>query len=69
MAPASAHSSAAVLHGVEDIRLEARPVAAPAAGQALIRVHSVGICGSDMHYFRRVVFPWLWHAAVFGVCG
>ena len=46
-------SSAAVLHGIEDIRLETRPVAAPAPGQALIRVHSVGICGSDMHYFRH----------------
>jgi threonine dehydrogenase-like Zn-dependent dehydrogenase len=44
-------STAAVLHGVEDLRLEARPVGAPGVGQALIRVHSVGICGSDMHYF------------------
>ena len=48
-----AESTAAVLHGIEDIRLESRPVAAPGPGQALIRVHSVGICGSDMHYFRR----------------
>jgi threonine dehydrogenase-like Zn-dependent dehydrogenase len=54
MAAPSSASSAAVLHGVEDIRMESRPVGAPAAGQALIRVHSVGICGSDMHYFWRV---------------
>ncbi len=56
MAAPSTHggaSTAAVLHGVEDVRMESRPVAAPAAGQALIRVHSVGICGSDMHYWRR----------------
>jgi threonine dehydrogenase-like Zn-dependent dehydrogenase len=48
-----AESNAAVLHGIEDVRLESRPVGAPGPGQALIRVHSVGICGSDMHYFRR----------------
>ena len=46
-------STAAVLHGVEDLRLEARPVGAPGTGQALIRVHSVGICGSDLHYFSH----------------
>ena len=47
-------STAAVLHGVQDLRLESRPVGTPAAGQALIRVHAVGICGSDLHYFWRV---------------
>ena len=49
-------STAAVLHGVEDLRLEVRPVGAPGAGQVLIRVHSVGICGSDLHYFRRATW-------------
>lgn len=46
-------STAAVLHGVEDLRLEARPVGAPGAGQVLIAVHSVGICGSDLHYWSH----------------
>ena len=46
-------SQAAVLHGIEDIRLESRPVPPPQPGHVLLRVHSVGICGSDLHYFRR----------------
>jgi threonine dehydrogenase-like Zn-dependent dehydrogenase len=69
MAAPSTHggaSTAAVLHGVEDIRMEARPVAAPAAGQALIRVHSVGICGSDMHYWRRALSRAVSAAAMLG---
>ncbi len=55
-------STAAVLHGVEDIRLEARPVRAPAPGEVRVRVHAVGICGSDMHYWRcvRLVVGSVW---------
>ena len=41
----------AVLYAANDIRLEQRPApSAPEAGQLLIRVHTVGICGSDLHY-------------------
>jgi L-iditol 2-dehydrogenase len=40
------------LHGPRDLRVErlARP-AAPGPGQALLRVTSVGICGSDLHSY------------------
>ena len=39
------------LHGVGDLRLEqlARPV--PGSGEVLLKVASVGVCGSDVHYF------------------
>ncbi len=28
------------------------PVPAAAAGQALVRVHRIGVCGTDLHAFR-----------------
>ena len=46
-------SRAAVLHGVEDLRLDERPVPAPSAGEVLIAVGAVGICGSDVHYLQH----------------
>ncbi|CAJ0606899.1 unnamed protein product [Cylicocyclus nassatus] len=43
----------AVLYGVDDIRLEQREIPVPNDNQLLIRVHTVGICGSDVHYWRH----------------
>lgn len=45
--------TASVLRGVKDLVLEERPVPAPAADEVLIRVNSVGVCGSDVHYFEH----------------
>jgi len=39
---------AAVYHGQNDIRLERVPVPAIGPGELLIRVHSCGICGTDL---------------------
>lgn len=50
-------TAAAVLAGVESIVIEKRPVPSPPAGQVRIRVHSVGICGSDLHYFKARAAP------------
>jgi L-iditol 2-dehydrogenase len=44
---------AAVMHGIGDIRLETRPVPVPGPGEALVKVKSVGICGSDVHYYAE----------------
>eukprot|EP00899_Mesostigma_viride_P029456 jgi/Mesvir1/9696/Mv12174-RA.1 len=41
-----------VLHGVDDLRLEDRPVPTPGAQQVLLCMRSVGICGSDVHYWK-----------------
>lgn len=41
----------AVLHGIEDLRLEQRPVPDIKDDQVLLEIDSVGICGSDVHYW------------------
>lgn len=45
--------TASVLRGVGDLTLEQRPVPSPASDEVLIRVHSVGVCGSDVHYYAH----------------
>ena len=39
------------LHGSQDLRLETLPRPTPHGGEVLLRVASVGVCGSDVHYF------------------
>ena len=39
--------SAAVYHGRGDIRIEAVPIPAPGPGELLLRVGTVGVCGTD----------------------
>ncbi len=38
--------------GLGQIELEERSVPEPAAGQVLVEVSSVGVCGSDVHWFK-----------------
>jgi (R,R)-butanediol dehydrogenase/meso-butanediol dehydrogenase/diacetyl reductase len=40
--------NAAVYHGLGDIRFETVPVPTPAAGELLLEVGTVGVCGSDV---------------------
>ena len=42
---------AARLHGIRDLRLEDLPRPTPGPDQVLLKVASVGICGSDVHYY------------------
>jgi len=44
---------AAVLAEPGRIEMELRPVPTPQPGDVLIRVSSVGVCGSDTHYYRH----------------
>ena len=44
---------AAVLHAPGDIRVEQVPVAAPGAGEVLLRVAACGVCGSDVPRMLR----------------
>ncbi|XP_019877681.2 sorbitol dehydrogenase-like [Aethina tumida] len=40
----------AVLYGINDIRLEQRPIPVPKDNQVLLAMDVIGICGSDVHY-------------------
>src|SRR3954463_11042940 len=42
---------AAVLHGPGEVVLEERPVPRPGPAEVVVRVRSVGVCGSDTHYY------------------
>ena len=44
---------AARLHAVGDIRVGEEPVPATGPGMSLVRVTAVGICGSDLHWWRE----------------
>ena len=39
---------AAVYHGKDDVRVETIPVPKIGAGEVLVRVHTCGICGTDL---------------------
>ncbi len=39
------------LHGIQDMRVEDLPRPEPGPGEVLLKVASVGVCGSDVHYY------------------
>jgi L-iditol 2-dehydrogenase len=41
------------LHAAGDLRIHEEPVPFPAEGETLVRVAAVGICGSDLHWYRQ----------------
>jgi L-iditol 2-dehydrogenase len=41
------------LHGTGDLRLHTEPVPVAGPGERLVRVRSVGVCGSDLHWFSE----------------
>ena len=43
---------AVVIHGREDYRLEQVPMPVPGPGEALVKVHAVGICASDLKCYH-----------------
>uniref|UniRef100_A0A8C2XEV4 Sorbitol dehydrogenase n=1 Tax=Cyclopterus lumpus TaxID=8103 RepID=A0A8C2XEV4_CYCLU len=42
-----------VLHAPGDLRVEKRPIPEPGPNEVLLQMHSVGICGSDVHYWQH----------------
>jgi L-iditol 2-dehydrogenase len=44
---------AAVLLGAGQVRLEERSAPQPGPGEVLVDVRSVGVCGSDVHYYEH----------------
>jgi L-iditol 2-dehydrogenase len=51
--PIPATMRASVLVKQQTIEMQERPVPRPAADEVLIRVRSVGVCGSDVHYYKE----------------
>jgi len=41
------------LQGTGDLRIHEEPVPVAGEGEKLIRVKSVGVCGSDLHWFAE----------------
>lgn len=44
---------ASVMTGVGALQIEVRPVPTPGDHQVLVEVAAVGVCGSDVHYYRH----------------
>ncbi|XP_030752024.1 sorbitol dehydrogenase-like [Sitophilus oryzae] len=44
---------AVVLHGINDLKIEKRPIPKLKPNQVLLQMEVVGICGSDVHFFRE----------------
>jgi 2-desacetyl-2-hydroxyethyl bacteriochlorophyllide A dehydrogenase len=42
---------AALLYGGRDLRVEDVPIPVPGCGEALVKVHMAGLCGSDQHRY------------------
>ncbi len=42
-----------MLRAAGDVVVEERPTPSPGPGQVLVRVRSVGVCGSDTHYYEH----------------
>jgi len=43
----------AVLYKTNDIRMEQTPIPTPDDDEVLLKMDSVGICGSDVHYWTH----------------
>lgn len=46
-------NTAAVLHRPHDVRIEQRPLPELGPRDVLVEVRSVGVCGSDIHYYEH----------------
>jgi L-iditol 2-dehydrogenase len=53
MRTATIGNRAAVLHRPGTIRLEDIPVPTPGEREVLVEIRSVGVCGSDVHYYQE----------------
>ncbi|WP_273887936.1 NAD(P)-dependent alcohol dehydrogenase [Rubrobacter naiadicus] len=46
-------NQAAVMYAPHDVRLEERPMPEPGPKEVLVEIRSVGVCGSDIHYYEH----------------
>jgi L-iditol 2-dehydrogenase len=50
---ATSPNRAAVLYGTGDLRIEEVPLPEPGPHEVLVQIRSVGVCGSDVHYYEH----------------
>lgn len=43
----------AVMQGIGELEIEARPLPEPGEGEVIVEVRAVGVCGSDVHFFEH----------------
>ena len=55
----SQQMKAAVMKGIRKVEIENLPVPVPKEDEVLVRIKSVGVCGSDIHYFIAVSYTHL----------
>lgn len=41
-----------MLHAARDVRFEEHDIPKPKEDQVLVKIDTVGICGTDMHFYR-----------------
>lgn len=46
-------TTALVLHGAKDLRLESRPISPPTGSEVQVAIRATGLCGSDLHYYNH----------------
>ncbi|HOO27028.1 MAG TPA: NAD(P)-dependent alcohol dehydrogenase [Lachnospiraceae bacterium] len=44
---------AAIMTGIEKVELTERKIPQPKENEVLVKIHHVGICGSDLHYYEQ----------------
>lgn len=47
----------AVFYGKEDVRIEDRPIPVPGSNQLVVKIDYVGICGTDMEFYKSGKVP------------
>lgn len=47
------NNRAAIMYGTRDVRVEERAVPEPGPREVLVEIRSVGVCGSDVHYYEE----------------
>ncbi|KAJ6156373.1 hypothetical protein N7497_005258 [Penicillium chrysogenum] len=50
---ANTTTTALVLHGAKDLRLEQRTIPAPSTTEVQVAIRATGLCGSDLHYYSH----------------
>jgi (R,R)-butanediol dehydrogenase/meso-butanediol dehydrogenase/diacetyl reductase len=57
---------AAALYGKGDVRIEERPIPTPGANQLVVKINYVGVCGTDVEFYKGAYPPFVHLPMVLG---